>query len=265
MHWLREFPQDARLIYDAVRASPLYDAELQMYKSNGPMGDADPELGRAVGAYPPGWLENESVYTHMEYKYLLEVLRSGLAAEFWEDASRCLPPFLDPAIYGRSPLEGSSFIVSSAYPDEGEHGRGYQPRLSGMTAEFISIWLLATVGPRPFRLADGVLEFAPEPLLPGWLFTDEPATARYIDPTDGSSELALPAGSFAFRFMGRGLCVYVNPDRGDTYGPNGVRPATFEFELRDGHAFTVESPAVVGDAAAALRAGEVRHLRVLLR
>ncbi|MEE9297437.1 MAG: hypothetical protein V3V29_00175 [Acidimicrobiia bacterium] len=264
MHWLREFPQDAGRIYDAVRASPLYDAELHMYKSNGPMGDADPELGRAVGAYPPGWLENESVYTHMEYKYLLEVLRSGLAAEFWEDASRCLPPFLDPAVYGRSPLEGSSFIVSSAYPDQGEHGRGYQPRLSGMTAEFISIWLLATVGHRPFRLSDGVLEFAPEPLLPGWLFTDEPVTARYID-TDGSSELALPAGSFAFRFMGRGLCVYVNPGRRDTYGPDGVRPATFELEFRDGRTFTVERPAVEGDAAAALRAGEVRHLRVLLR
>ncbi len=265
VHWLREFPQDARQIYKAVRASSLYDGLLRRYKLNGPMGEADPELGRAVGAYPPGWLENESVYTHMEYKYLLEVLRSGLVAEFWEDASQSLPPFLDPAVYGRSPLEGSSFIVSSAYPDESEHGRGYQPRLSGMTAEFVSIWLLATVGPRPFRLTDEVLEFAPEPLLPGWLFTEEPATATYIDPTDGSSEVDVPAGSFAFRFMGRGMCVYVNPDRRDTYGPDGVRPAAFEFEFRNGRTFTVESSAVRGADADALRAGEVRHLRVLLR
>ncbi|MCH7583766.1 MAG: hypothetical protein IH941_01235 [Acidobacteria bacterium] len=265
VHWLREFPQDALAIYEAVRASSLYDAELQMYKTNGPMGDADPELGRAVGAYPPGWLENESVYTHMEYKYLLEVLRSGLEAEFWEDAVRALPPFLDPAVYGRSPLEGSSFIVSSAYPDPGEHGRGYQPRLSGMTAEFISIWLLATVGPRPFRLTEGMLEFAPKPLLPGWLFTDEPRTAKAFDLIAGFSHVDLPAGSFGFRFMGRGLCVYLNPGRRDTYGPDGARPAAFEIEFRNGRTATVESPVLEGGDAVALRAGEVRRLRILLR
>jgi hypothetical protein len=265
VHWLREFPQDARQIYEAVRGSSLYDGELRRYKVSGPMGDADPELGRAVGAYPPGWLENESVYTHMEYKYLLEMLRGGLASEFWEDASQSLAPFLDPAIYGRSPLEGSSFVVSSAYPDKSEHGRGYQPRLSGLTAEFVGIWLLATVGRRPFRVTDGVLEFAPEPLLPGWLFTEEPTTATYTDPTDGSSKLDVPAGSFAFRFMGRGLCVYVNPSRRDTYGPDGVCPAAFEFEFSDGHTLTVEGSSVNGGDAHALRAGEVRHLRVLLR
>ncbi|MEE8498326.1 MAG: hypothetical protein V3S62_07315 [Acidimicrobiia bacterium] len=265
VHWLREFPQDALPIYEAVRGSSLYDPELHMYKASGPMGDADPELGRAVGAYPPGWLENESVYTHMEYKYLLEVLRSGLAAQFWEDAARALPPFLDPAVYGRSPLEGSSFIVSSAYPDAREHGRGYQPRLSGMTAEFISIWLLATVGPRPFRLTDGILQFVPEPLLPGWLFTDEPGTANAFDSINGFSEIDLPAGSFGFRFMGRGVCVYVNRSRRSTYGPDGVRPAAFEIEFRDGHTSTVESPVLGGGDAVALRAGEVRCLRILLR
>jgi len=205
------------------------------------------------------------VYTHMEYKYLLEVLRSGLVAEFWADATRALPPFLDPAVYGRSPLEGSSFIVSSAYPDPSEHGRGYQPRLSGMTAEFISIWLLATVGPRPFRLADGILEFAPAPLLPGWLFTNEPSTASAFDPIDGSSEIELPAGSFAFRFMGRGLCVYVNPGRRDTYGPDRARPAAFEIEFQEGRTSTVEGPVLKGGDAAALRAGDVRCLRIVLR
>jgi hypothetical protein len=114
-------------------------------------------------------------------------------------------------------------------------------------------------------VTDGVLEFAPEPLLPGWLFTEEPTTATYTDPTDGSSKLDVPAGSFAFRFMGRGLCVYVNPSRRDTYGPDGVCPAAFEFEFSDGHTLTVEGSSVNGGDAHALRAGEVRHLRVLLR
>ena len=47
-----------------------------------------------------------------------------------------LIPFLDPTVYGRSTLEGASFIVSSAYPDERFNGRTFQLRLSGMTAAF---------------------------------------------------------------------------------------------------------------------------------
>ena len=39
------------------------------------------KLGRSR-VFAPGWLENESIFLHMHYKFLLETLRSGLAAEF---------------------------------------------------------------------------------------------------------------------------------------------------------------------------------------
>lgn len=53
-----------------------------MYKVNGSLEQASYELGRAC-AFTPGWLENESVWLHREYKYLLELLRSGMYGEFF--------------------------------------------------------------------------------------------------------------------------------------------------------------------------------------
>ncbi len=63
---------------------------------------------------------------------------------------RGLVPFLDPQTYGRSPLENSSFIVSSAHPDESLHGRGFVARLTGACAEFLSMWVFMMAGPQPF-------------------------------------------------------------------------------------------------------------------
>ena len=77
----------------------------------------------------------------MEYKYLLEILKAGLYAEFFEDFKQILIPFQDSQVYRRSPLENSSFLVSSAHPDEKLHGAGFVARLSGSTAEFLEIWL----------------------------------------------------------------------------------------------------------------------------
>lgn len=68
----------------SVRGSALYDRELKMYRVNTSLSDASFELGRAV-AFTPGWLENGSIWLHMEYKYLLEMLRAGLYAAFFED------------------------------------------------------------------------------------------------------------------------------------------------------------------------------------
>ena len=98
----------------------------------------------------------------MEYKYLLELLRSGLYPEFIEAARDALIPFQDPDRYGRSIYENSSFLVSSAYPDEKMHGRGFVARLSGSTAEFISIWKGMMFG----RLFQEDSEcFLPEPVM----------------------------------------------------------------------------------------------------
>ena len=143
--------QRARALYEQVKASPLFDAKLGMYKTNAPLAACSPEIGR-LRAFTPGWLENESVFLHMAYKYLLEVLRAGLRDEFFTDMRRGLVPFLDPQTYGRSPLENSSFLVSSAHPDATLHGRGFVARLTGATAEFLSMWSLMMAGPQPFTI-----------------------------------------------------------------------------------------------------------------
>ena len=186
----------ARAIYQAVRQSPLFDTALQMYKLNECLDACPPEIGRAR-TFTRGWFENESIWTHMSYKYLLELLRSGLYDEFFADTRTMLVPFMDPAVYGRSVLENSSFIASSANPDPHTRGRGFIARLSGSTAEFIHMWLLLTVGPQPFFMEQGRLHFRVRPTLPGGWFTQHDTTFRWQE-----ADVDISAGSFAWRCLG---------------------------------------------------------------
>jgi hypothetical protein len=72
----------------------------------------------------------------MSYKFYLELLRGGLYNEFWAEAKTGLVVFMDPKVYGRSPLEASSFIASSAFPD----AKLVLPITS--YSAFVLIWLL---------------------------------------------------------------------------------------------------------------------------
>jgi len=162
----------ANALYLGIKESLLFDQKLKMYKLNAPLESQPQDIGRAR-AFPPGWLENESIWLHMEYKYLLEMLKAGLYEQFFADMKNILVPFLDPHIYGRSTLENSSFLVSSAHPDETLHGAGFVARLSGSTAEFISIWNIMMAGKQPFKIINGQLCLALQPALPGWLFTED--------------------------------------------------------------------------------------------
>ena len=179
-----------------VNGSELFDRELGMYKVNAPLDEMPHEIGRAR-AFTPGWLENESIWMHMSFKYLLEMLKVGLYEEFFKALKNHLPPFMDPEIYGRSTLENSSFIVSSAHPDKNLHGRGFVARLSGSTAEYISMWVLMTAGKQPFVVEDDQLILNFRPILPGWLFKEE--------------------GTFTFRFLGTCDVTVHNPQARDTY------------------------------------------------
>ena len=135
---LRLPAETKREVYEKVRSSQLYDSELSMYKVNEPLAKESYELGRCR-AFTPGWLENESIWLHMEYKYLLELLKSGLYQQYIGDLYKAAIPFQDEERYGRSILENSSFLASSANPDESIHGRGFVARLSGSTVEFMDI------------------------------------------------------------------------------------------------------------------------------
>jgi hypothetical protein len=58
----------------------------------------------------------------MAYKYLLSLLQANLVDEFCTEFKNGLIAFQDPQFYGRSIPENSSFIASSAHPDESIHG-----------------------------------------------------------------------------------------------------------------------------------------------
>ena len=159
-------------LYNNIKKSDLYDEKLSMYKVNASLENASYELGRAR-AFTPGWLENESIWLHMEYKYLLELLKSGMYEEFFEDFHKAAVPFLDPEVYGRSIYENSSFIASSKNPNEKYHGKGFVARLSGSTIEFISMWKLMMFGKNVFTMKNAELAFMPRPAIPQYLVSED--------------------------------------------------------------------------------------------
>lgn len=240
----------ARKLFQALRKSPLYDKKLKMYKVNAPLRRMPEEIGRCR-VFTPGWLENESIWLHMEYKYILELLKKGLYQEFFEDFRSVLVPFQDPRRYGRSILENSSFLVSSAFPDKKLQGSGFVARLSGSTSEFISIWLIMCAGKDPFYLnKDKKLCLAFKPILPGWLFSRE-------------EEKGFSKNTFAFRFLNKTLVVYHNPGRKDTFGPGAAKITELILESQDGKV-NFKSSFLESPIANDVREGKVSRIDILL-
>ena len=93
--------------------------------------------------------------------------------KFADDFHDAAVPFLEEAVYGRSLLENSSFIASSANPNQKIHGKGFVARLSGSTAEFLQIWQLMMFGPAPFVMKDGQLTLNLQPCVPSYLVGEE--------------------------------------------------------------------------------------------
>jgi hypothetical protein len=236
-------PARARALHEQVKASPLYDRKLGMYKVNAGL-DAEPfDIGR-TRAFPPGWLENESIWLHMAYKYLLALLQAGLYDVFYAEMRQVLVPFQPPERYGRSPLENSSFIVSSAHPDAALHGRGFVARLSGSTAEYLSILHHLMFGPQPFAQTPDGLTLGFAPVLADWLFDEQ--------------------GQLTCTFLGAVQVTYVNPTRADTFGPDAVRPMRVQLTQADGTVTTVVGGIVPAPHAEAVRQGAVQQITVHL-
>lgn len=230
----------AAQLYDQVKNSPLFDPKLKMYRLNASLATLPRDIGRAR-AFTPGWLENESIWLHMEYKYLLELLRSGLYANFFQDLKCALIPFIDPRAYGRSLLENSSFLVSSSHPDESLHGAGFVARLSGASAEFLSMWRLMMAGPQPFVLQAGRLCLALRPALPEWMFTAQ--------------------NTLMCKFLGHTTVTYHNPQRLDTYDPRtAIR--FIELHLPGGRTIELAGGIIPPPYAGQIRAGKVREIDV---
>jgi hypothetical protein len=260
VHLLKVHRELNRQIYEGVKKSRLYDRKLEMYKCCEPLQKEPFEIGR-IRAYASGWLENESIYLHMEYKWLLEVLRSGLHREFYRDIKTALVPFLDPEKYGRSILEGGSFIVGSAFPDEKLHGRGFQPRLSGTTCEMLHIWTLMVAGENPFFLNEkGQLTLKLQPALPGWFFTREKRTCRYYNKKGRLKKVVIPKNAFAFKFIGKTLVIYHNQKRKDTFGKGGVKIISYRLKYDDGKEKIVSGATLETSLALDVREGRVERI-----
>ena len=246
-------PSKRKELLRAIRASALYDSKLEMYKVNAPLADLSLEVGRAR-VFTPGWLENESVWLHMEYKLLLEILKGGMTDEFFRDFKNVLIPFQPAERYGRNILENSSFIVSSAFLDPSLHGSGFIARLSGSTAEFLTMWLVMNVGKKPFILGpDKKLSLRFEPSLPAFLFTKAESTRFTTDQQGNKIKIQIPQHCLAFMFLGRTLVFYHNPKRLDTVGK--VRVGVKKITLQDSRAGKVEFK---GDTVPSPYAGKVR-------
>ncbi len=232
--------EEKKVFYDKVKASDMYDKKLEMYKVNESLAKAPFEVGRCK-AFSPGWLENESIWLHMEYKYLLELLKSGMYQEYFEDFKKAAVPFLDYETYGRSPLENSSFIVSSANFNESLHGRGFVARLSGSTAEFLQMWELMMFGPEMFALEEGELVCKLAPAVPAYLIPEN--------------------GDVSCKMFGKTDVTYHFGAKKDMIpGQYEVKNITVTFA--DGTSQNVEGNKLKGDVALKVRDGQVLRMEV---
>ncbi|MFH1458671.1 MAG: cellobiose phosphorylase [Candidatus Omnitrophota bacterium] len=235
----------AKQLYRATKKCPLYDKKLKMYKITAPLQSMPEEIGRCR-VFTPGWLENESIWLHMEYKYLLEILKKGLYREFYEEFKNVLIPFQDPKIYGRSILENSSFLVSSVFPDKNLHGNGFVARLSGSTAEFLQIWLMMNIGQNPFFLnGRGELNLRFAPALAGWLFTKKDK-------------------KYSFNFLAKTLIVYHNPKGKDTFGATGAKIKKIIFNDKKGASVEINSDTLPSAYAQQIRSCQIKHIDIFL-
>jgi hypothetical protein len=246
-------------MYNKVLGSGLRDNHLKMYTVSASLEGQSYDMGRMM-AFAPGWLENQSVWLHMSYKYYLELLRGKLYHEFFSEMKGGgMLPYMDPKVYGRSLMECSSFLASSAFKDPTTQGRGFSARLSGSTAEFLSMWVLMFVGPKPFFLDDqGMLKMQLEPALPMWLFevpADKGVTSTELPAlADGSGdEIALEEEkplSVSFNLFSTIRVTYINTQKIDLFN---VLPTKYEINFVDGSMETVDGAAIPTKLATRIR------------
>ena len=228
----------AEELYNNVKNSDIYDTKLKMYKTSGSLEQVSMENGR-IRAFTAGWLERESVFLHMEYKYLLSMIRAGLYEKYYEDIQTALIPFLEPEVYGRSILENSSFLASSVNPNCLLHGRGYVARLSGSTTEAISMWIEMFIGGKIFTYEDGVLKLHFEPKLSGWMFDEN--------------------GNVSFMLLSKCKVTYQNPDHKSTFGENSAQITSIVIKEFDQE---IKGNVLSGELAERVRSGEIKEIMV---
>ncbi|MBS5937863.1 hypothetical protein [Clostridium sp.] len=229
-------------IYKIIRDSDIYDKKLKMYKTSESLEEVTFEIGRAR-SFTAGWLERESIFMHMEFKYILQLIKQGLYTEFFEDIKNVLPAFMNPEVYGRSILENSSFIASSANPDERVHGKGFVARLSGTTVEMLNIWKIMMVGENIFRYENGILEFKLSPILSKDFFKENKISTTLL----GSISL-----------------TYINDSNKNTFGENRGVIERYKLIYKDNKEIEINSNKINGSIAEDIRNNLVKDIIVFI-
>lgn len=229
-------------LYGEIRKSDIYDKKLKMYKTSESLEGEGFEIGRARG-FTAGWLERESVFMHMEFKYILELIKNGLYKQFFEDIKTAMPPFMNPEVYGRSVLENSSFIASSSNPDDRTHGRGFVARLSGTTVEVLNIWKLMMVGEKLFSYENKQLNFNLNPILSKDFFKD---------------------GIVETTILGEIKLVYNNKNNKDTFGEEKGCISKIIVVDNDDAIVTINGNKITGDLAYKIRNCEVKEIKAII-
>jgi hypothetical protein len=219
-------------MYTRIKQSNIYDHELKFYKTSEFLDKESNEIGRGR-SFTKGWQERESNFLHMTYKYLLGLLKAGLYDEFYEEIKTNLTCFMDPEVYGRSTLENSSFIASSINPDPEVRGQGFVARLSGSTAEMLSIWAYMMYGKNPFVTEKNELTLNLQPKLHHSFFKNQELT---------------------FEFLGSTKVTYINQHDINTYDAS--------FRIKHYELDGVEYQIIQGEVAEQLRQGKFKQLRV---
>ncbi|MFU8792520.1 MAG: cellobiose phosphorylase [Acholeplasmataceae bacterium] len=229
---------EGKKIYEAVKKTGLYDDALKIYQTSESLDDCSHEIGR-LRAFTPGWLERESNFLHMTYKYLLGLLKSGLYNDFFSEIENNYTCFMDPKRYGRSPIENSSFIATSSNPDPKKHGQGFVSRLTGSTAEVLSMWRYMFLGDHLYTLKDNQLIFKLSPKLPKTFFNN---------------------GKISFKLFNHTTVTYFNPNHLDTFDLNTV--ITKIVIHKDGDLCEVHDDHVAGKWARDIREQRIEAIDV---
>ena len=195
-----------KTMYEKIKHSGIYDEKLMMYKTSEPLDNESLELGR-VRAFNKGWLERESNFMHMTYKYLLGLLKAKMYKEFYKEIKTNMVCNMNPKIYGRSTLEHCSFIATTNNPDKNIHGQGFVSRLSGSTTEMLSMYLYMMTGGKLFDMVDGKLHLAISPLASREYFKED--------------------NTMSFKLLGDVKVTYVNNKKEDGYK---LRPVHYVLE-----------------------------------
>lgn len=156
---------------ELIKKSDLFDKKLNIFKTSVSLKDTNKEVGR-VTLFEAGWLERESDFLHMTFKFLLGLLYAGFYNEFFELAKTNFPCFMDFKTYGRPIFENVSFIVPSNHINKNEIGSGHYARLTGANTEVINMYQLLFFGKNIFENENGKLKFSFNPHIPSSFFNN---------------------------------------------------------------------------------------------